>query len=132
MARKPKDEISVKNTKKQKVIKTTEKKEETQSCKYCKAKIEEGNFFLIYNLAVATDKEMRFIGLQKLMDELANYAMKKGYHISASQIILLRPDVVKEFLSLKYKGERIIFFYLSEYECCYTCFGHYSECVPLI
>lgn len=127
MPRKP-----TKNTdKKTKKIKQVKDTNTDPTCQYCPKVLEEGNFYLIYNLAVATNIEMKYIGLQLLLKELADYAMKKGYHLSASQIVLLRPDILKDFLNLKYKPEKIIFFDLQEHEICLDCYKQgYVKHIP--
>jgi hypothetical protein len=101
-------------------------------CNYCDKVLIENEFYHIYRLLVATDKQLHYIGLQKLLDELSNFAMEKSYHLSASQILLLRPDVVKCFLSQKFQGEKPLFWFLQESPICYECFQEeYINLVPL-
>lgn len=109
------------------------KEEFGMSCKYCDKELVENEFYYIYRLLVATDIQLHYIGIQKLLDELSNFAMKKSYHLSASQILLLRPDVVKCFLSEKFEGEKPLFWFFQESEICYECFEkNYINIVPLI
>jgi hypothetical protein len=103
-----------------------------ETCKYCDKLLENNEFHYIYRLLVATDKQLHYIGIQKILEELADYAMNKGYHLSASEIILLRPDVVKEYLRGRIKGEKVIFYLLQESEICLECFRtEYENMVPL-
>ena len=108
------------------------KDEMVETCKYCDKTLEKNEFYYIYRLLVATDKQLHHIGLQKVLDELGNFAMEHSYHLSASQILLLRPDVVKAFLSKKLQGEKPLFWFLQESEICYKCFeDNYTGIVPL-
>ena len=107
-------------------------KELMEKCKYCDKEITNHEFYYIYRMLVATDKQLHYIGIQKLLNELGDFAMNKSYHLSASQILLLRPDVVKCFLSEKLQGEKPLFWFLQEAEICYECFeNNYTEVVPL-
>jgi hypothetical protein len=111
------------NAKKQKTV--------TERCKFCKEKLDTNNFYILYSLLVTTNKNIYHVGLEKLINEVAEYIMHKGYHLSASQIVLLRPDIMKEFLDKKYKPEKTIFSVLQEYECCEECMEDYKKEVPL-
>lgn len=103
-----------------------------ETCKYCDKQLVNNEFYYIYRLLVATDKQLHYIGIQKLLEELSSFAMNKGYHLSASEILLLRPDVVKYFLSQKLQGEKPLFWFLQESEICYECFeNNYTNIVPL-
>jgi len=103
-----------------------------ETCKYCDKELQGNEFHYIYRLLVATDKQLHYIGIQKILEEIAEYAMNKGYHLSASEIILLRPDVVKAYLEERIKGEKILFYFLQESEICYECFEtEYVNMVPL-
>jgi hypothetical protein len=113
-------------------VKDMDKEDIVETCKYCNEKLAKNEFYYIYRLLVATDKQLHYIGIQKLLEELSNFAMEKSYHLSASQILLLRPDVVKCFLSQKLEGEKPLFWFLQESEICYTCFTeNYTDIVPL-
>lgn len=100
-------------------------------CKYCDETVEDNKFYNIYRMAIATDKQMHYIGLKKLLDELGDYLMQKGYHISAAQTILLRPDILKDFFMIKLENEKPIFWFLQEHEICYDCYKNYSHLVPV-
>ena len=102
------------------------------NCKYCDKALSNNEFYYIYRLLVTTDKQLHYIGIQKLLEELSNFAMSKGYHLSASEILLLRPDVVKCFLSQKLQGEKPLFWFLQESEICEECFSRdYVNIIPL-
>ena len=103
-----------------------------EQCKYCDKPLSSNEFYYIYRLLVATDKQLHYIGIQKLLDELGSFAMEQAYHLSASQILLMRPDVVKCFLSQKLEGEKPLFWFLQESEICLECFqNNYTDIVPL-
>lgn len=107
------------------------KKRTVEKCKICEEKLGKTELNIIYRMLVATDKSLYHVGLQKLIGEVGEYAMRKGYHLSASQIILLRPDVMREFLNKKYNPQKVVFFVLQEYECCDECLEDYKKQVPL-
>lgn len=102
-----------------------------KKCGYCEEEIEE-DYYYIYNLFVETNKQRHYIGLQKLMNELDDYLMNKSIHLSVSQVILFRPDIVKAYLNVTILDEEIISFHLEKYIICYECYSQYIEYVPLI
>lgn len=101
-------------------------------CDFCEEMVEKGKYYYIYCLSVETDKQMHFIGLQKLLSGLADYVMEVKTHLSASQILLFRPDILKEYLSKNIMGESVVDFCLWKYVVCDECFIEYIELVPLI
>jgi hypothetical protein len=101
-----------------------------EQCKYCQEKLEKKDFYIIYRLLVATNVQLHFIGITKLLDELGDYIMHKGYHLSASQIVLLRPDILKAFLTKKMFPEIPVFWFLQEYEICNDCMKEYIKLIP--
>jgi len=100
-------------------------------CTCCKDKLEDFQFYLIYRLIVATNNNTYHIGIVKLLEELSDYAMKCGYHLSGSQIVLLRPDIMKDFLDQKFKPDKSLFWFLIEDEICHKCYKDtYKDLVP--
>lgn len=106
------------------------KKKIVDRCKICTSELKE-DLTLVYQLLVFTSRTSYCIGIQKILEELGNYAMEKGYHLSASQIILLRPDVLREYLQKKYPKEQIGAFILKENEICMKCYEEYCQMIPL-
>jgi hypothetical protein len=100
-------------------------------CEYCEQEISNKDYYYIYCLVVETKEEVHFVGLDTLIKNLSNYLMEKRCHLSASQIILLRPDILKEYLKTLVTKE-IERFYLKAYIVCYECFEQYKELVPLL
>jgi len=105
---------------------------EKERCNYCSNDFPINELYIIYRLLVSTDTQTHTIGLIKLLNELSDYLMNKSYHLSASQVVLLRPDILKDFLAKKYFPEKIIFYMLQESEICTDCYLSYKEYVPLI
>ena len=101
-------------------------------CNCCKETITEDNMHYIYCVIVATEEMLYYIGLIKIFEDFGDYIMTKNYHLSASQILLLRPDIVKEYLEQKYQGEKILDWYLERYTICSDCFKDYIDMVPLM
>lgn len=92
-------------------------------CQYCDNSLQPYQFYQIYRLIIYTNKNIYKYGINKLTNDLSEYCMHKGYHLSATQIILLRPDILKNFLSSCFSSEEIIFWFLQESEICYHCFS---------
>jgi len=99
-------------------------------CSYCKQDIKESEFYIIYRLFVVTNVQVHFIGLQKILNELGDFCMEKCYHLSASQIVLLRPDILKDFLEEKLGPEKVIYTFLQEFQICKKCFEEYKTIIP--
>lgn len=78
-----------------------------------------------------TEEKEYEIGISRMLSDLNDYIMKRMYHLSASEILLLRPDIVLEFLRETYK-ENITEWYLMANYVCYDCFEVYKELIPLI
>lgn len=101
-------------------------------CAYCEDILENNDYYLIYCLKVETDIHVHYLGIMKLMDEVSEYVMNKSYHLSASQIILLRPDIMKVFLEERFGGEKVNYFHLKAYIVCYNCYTEYQDMIPLM
>lgn len=101
-------------------------------CNFCENEVEDGKFFYTYAVLVDTDKRVLYKGLNKVLQELADYLMGKNYHLSASQCLLFRQDVVNEYLQKTLdEGEKINIYYLKKYAICLECFEGFKEVVPL-
>lgn len=105
-------------------------KTNNEFCQYCNTKIPQNKFYIIYKIMVSSNKEVYSIGLQKVLEELGDYLMDRGSHLSASQVILLRPDIFKEYLKRKLFPENPIFWCLGEHEICYNCYAEYKKLIP--
>jgi hypothetical protein len=101
-------------------------------CESCGKQVNNGEFYFIYRLAIITESKEYEIGIGKLLSEFGDYLMKRGSHLSASEIILLRPDIMQEFLIQKYKDDDIVCWYFKEFAICYECYEEYKNVVPLI
>jgi hypothetical protein len=101
-------------------------------CEFCEEEILDNQFYYVYAFVVETDKQIHYIGLQKIADGLADYLMSKPIHLSAGQILLFRPDIMKEFLGTISDEEKILCSYLQKYIICYECYEEYKEKVPLL
>lgn len=104
---------------------------ETQvQCKYCEKIVEFDQSFFLYRLITATDKNVYITGITKVLAEISDFAAEKYYHLSGSEILLLRPDIVKIYLQTKY-NENILAWHLDESQICLDCYGCYNEIIPL-
>jgi hypothetical protein len=100
-------------------------------CLSCNKEVVGGDFYLIYRLTVITNENTYHVGLQKFIEDLGLYSLKSGFHLSGSEILLLRPDIVKIYLNSKYNKERVEFWFLKDFAICTHCYEFYKMEVPL-
>ena len=100
-------------------------------CDFCH-KIKINNTYYVYNIGFWTNIKSYSVGILHISEELGDFLMQRGSHLSATQVILLRPDIMLEFLRKKYNKEHetVINFSLNEAEICSNCFKEYNESVP--
>ena len=98
-------------------------------CDFCFIAIAQ---YTIYKVVLETDVRMYEIGLIKLLDDMADWALKKMYHLSASQILLMRPDLTLEFFKKYRPGEMIVNWKFEQYSICDTCYNNYKIHIPVI
>ena len=79
-----------------------------EKCFNCSKTLNNKKVYILYSLIVNTNVRSHFIGLLKLIEGLADHLMDKYIHLSASQVILLRPDILEEYLVMKLKPEHPI------------------------
>jgi len=101
-------------------------------CDYCKNEIVGRDYSFVYSLGIETDRGKQFIGLITLLDGLADWLMDKRVHLSASQVVLLRPDILKNYLIFILGEEVLLEFALIQFAICETCLEEYKVSVPLI
>ncbi len=100
------------------------------TCEQCSKKIQTNELFVVYKLVVITNTQYHFVNLLRIIDELNDFVLEKGLHLSSSQIILLRPDILKMFLNKKFFPEEVVFWFLCESEICSECYSKYKVTVP--
>jgi hypothetical protein len=98
-------------------------------CGFCYSHRNE--MFCVYKVILHTDKAICEFGIQSLLNHLDDWLLKKFYHLSASQILLLRPDIVLEFFKDFRPNDRIICWFFLDNLICKDCYSHYAEHVPL-
>lgn len=97
-------------------------------CTFCNENANET--YTLYKLVVTTNKAIYEIGMTNILEKLADWAMHKGLHLSASQIILLRPDILHDFLKYEKDKETVKGWHFKEYAICMNCYNLYREKVP--
>jgi len=97
-------------------------------CNFCSTD-EKCTVFSVSKVLVLVKGRSIEIGLLTLLKELNRYVLEKCYHLSASEIVLLRPDILVEFLTNKY-NEQIISYSFAENRICENCFSKYKVLVP--
>ena len=86
--------------------------------------------YSIYKIQLKTSKSQYEIGLLTLLEQIEDWIYQKMYHLSASQILLLRPDIVYEYFEQYKPNEKILKWDFVGYEVCKQCFENYKPCVP--
>ena len=99
-------------------------------CEYCGKPIIAQELYIIYKLIVVTNIQYHFLNLLNLLDNLSDFATQQGLHLSASQILLLRPDILKIYLNKHFYPEEAIYWFLCESEICMTCYSKYKLLIP--
>jgi len=87
--------------------------------------------FPLFKLVLITNKKTYEIGIVVLLEEIEKWLSKKYYHLSASQILLLRPDLVLSFLKQYKPHEKIGSWKFEKYTICSSCYKSYKNYVPL-
>jgi hypothetical protein len=101
-------------------------------CESCDKQVFSGEFYFLYRFTVITKAKEYELGIKSLLYEVADYLMQRGSHLSASEVILLRPDIVQEFLVQKYKDDEVQCWFFKEFIVCNVCYEEYMKLVPLI
>jgi hypothetical protein len=100
-------------------------------CDFCDS-LKVNKTYFIYRIGFSTNIDEYNLGILKFSKNLADYLMKRGVHLSATQVILMRPDIVLQYLKEKYDNakEKVLSFYLKDAEICHKCFEEYKKEIP--
>lgn len=100
-------------------------------CDFCQ-KLKVNKTYCIYRIFIMMNNGNHTIGILNIYEELSDYLMGKGIHLSASQVILMRPDITLDFLKIKYNNnnEQILNYHLEEAEICFDCYESVKKEVP--
>lgn len=96
-------------------------------CSFCS--LNKANYS-IYKVVLKTSKSVYEVGILTLLEKMEDWIFQKMYHLSASQILLLRPDLVYEFFEQYKPNEQIVEWDFVGYKVCKNCFESYKPCVP--
>ena len=88
--------------------------------------------YTLYKVVLETDRKIYEMGMSSLLEKIEDWRFKRMYHISASQILLLRPDLVHEFFENYKFGEKIKSWFFEAYFICPECYKDYKSHVPTI
>lgn len=99
-------------------------------CEECNKQTTIEDLYVIYKVIVVSYEQYFSIRINELLDELNDFVLQEGYYLSSSQIILLRPDILKIFLNQKYYPIEVLFWFLCENEICNDCFSKYKLLIP--
>ena len=98
--------------------------------KFCNFCLIRQSQYTLYKIVLETDKRIYEMGIASLLEKMEDWIFKKMHHLSASQILLLRPDLVHEFFEDYKHGERIKSWFFEEYFICSECYKDYKNHVP--
>lgn len=96
-------------------------------CSFC---FVNSSTYSIYKVVLNTSKSRYEIGILTLLEKMEDWVYEKMYHLSASQILLLRPDLVYEFFEQYKPNEKIVKWDFVGFAVCSKCFESYKSCVP--
>lgn len=99
----------------------------TKICSFCLKSLSN---YSIYKITLKTSKATYEIGILTLLEKIEDWIFQRMYHLSASQILLLRPDLIYEFFEQYKPNEKIVEWNFIGYEVCKKCFESYKSCVP--
>ena len=102
-------------------------------CEFCKKLAINKDNYTIYRIGFNTNKTSYNIGIKNIEDKLNKYLVKKVIHLSATQVMIYRPDVLLEYLRYKYNEpeEEVLNTYLFGAKICTKCFEKYVKEIPL-
>jgi hypothetical protein len=103
-----------------------------RKCQYCKEKVAKDRYYLIFCLEVETETQVHYIGLNKVVEDLSAWLVGKPIHLSATQLMLFRPDITKAFLTTLANGERVLAYTFKPYIICNKCYEEYMKIIPLL
>ena len=88
--------------------------------------------YRLYVLMVLTDRDVHMFNLRKFLKLFASYVMEKQFHLSATEILLFRPDIFEQYLidEVFYKAE-VQWWWLDNVAICKKCFTNHKRRVPL-
>lgn len=98
------------------------------SCANCFGDIGE-NAKQIFEVVIFTENKIITCKIDYIKERLAEWIAKKNYHLTASEIILYRPDILNNFIKRKY-GDCASFVIMLVFYC-NNCFLEWEEKHPL-
>ena len=101
-------------------------------CDFCQKLQLNKQTYAIYRIEIITQYNSYTLSILKVIEELNDFLLKRGSHISSTQVILLRPDIMLEFLKEKYNIglEEVNNYGLFQAEICEDCYKSYKEEIP--
>lgn len=101
-------------------------------CDFCNRPRLYINTYFVYRLGFVTTIKEYNIGILNISNEFGTWLINRGSHLSSTEIMLLRPDILLEFLKEKYEtpNEKILKSFLFEAEICKDCYIKYLTEVP--
>lgn len=98
-------------------------------CDFCK--IQKPVTYTLFKLVLQTNCSVTQFGMSNLFEQMENWNMKTNmYHLSASQMVLLRPDLLLEFFKYFKSNETIVTWFMKAFVVCKDCMEVYKETVP--
>ncbi len=102
-------------------------------CNFCKKLSVNKTDYSIYRIGFVTNKGSYNVGILNIEDGLSRFLFEKGIRLSYTQVVLLRPDILLEYLKLKYNNgkEKVLNSFLYEAKICNICFDKYKLEIPI-
>ena len=88
--------------------------------------------YCLTRIVLRTNKQTQEFGIRALTDGMYPWLFKNACHLSATEVILLRPDLLIAYFSYLKPKEKVLNWYFKEYYTCKECYEEYKESVPVI
>lgn len=97
------------------------------SCDFCSGL---NKTYQCFSLVVYTNQDVYSWGMLAILKKMSQWCIDRMFHLSPSEIILLRPDILQEFLEQNYKDEIIRRWLMSPSWVCLECIKTVKQKVP--
>jgi len=103
--------------------------EDKLTCIKCQKELLELEQF-IYLLFIVTDKQILYVYPEIVINYINKYLVKNPSHLSASELMILRTDIVANILKIDYPNLK--YWGFTTLEVCNECYEIYKQAQPLL
>ncbi len=99
------------------------------TCHFC-GTTTDTQYFYLYKFVLQTNRATSEMGLLAIFEQMNKWILDKMFYLSASEIILMRPDLVNDFLGWYKPDEVVKSWYFTNFAICTKCYETYKTKVP--